>query len=169
MGSSASYKSKKKRKRKASSNTMTVTAVNQNDNVNKDDANVNDANNGDADEEEITSSRKRKRTSSSCMTKLNGDVDDAGGIQLMTGVGASSTKSISVDATEGVPKKKKKKKKTPNDVATVGRSRQEEQVNAFRNSLKINVKGTDIPHPIETFADLNLHPTNCLRPTLKTA
>ena len=127
--SSASNKPKKKRKRKASSNTMTVTAVNQNDDVNDDDANVNDANDGDADEEEITSPRKRKRTSSSCMTKLNGDVDDAGGIQLMTGVGASATKSISVDATEGVPKKKKKKKKTHNDVAT-GRSRQEEQVGA---------------------------------------
>ena len=149
-GNAHRQKSKRKRKRKIS----TVSKNREDD--------------SDDEDEQISSSSapKRERLSASNASetpfvnkdaRINGDDDDNdaamdddvnGVIQLMTGVHAGPT-PLSAD---GKQRKKKKKKAKKNVVGDNNNSaKMDEELNAFRNSSKINVKGSDIPDPLRTF------------------
>lgn len=84
----------------------------------------------------------------------NENVDDEiekepnGVIQLLTGVRAGNVPP----GADAVKKRRKKKtKKNDSSSASSDPAKRDEELNAFRNSLKINVKGTDIAEPLKTF------------------
>jgi len=81
--------------------------------------------------------RKRKLSTS--------DNASDGGIRLMSGLHVTETSPVKK------AKKEKRKKVDENDAAI---KRKKEEVNAFRNTRKISVKGSDIPDPIASFSDM---------------
>ena len=122
-------KSKKKRKRKAS------TIV-------------------DEDGDETAAKRERTTSLSSEISIGNVENDDgATGIQLLTGVTAGSA-SVDATSSDGKKKKKKKNKKKKGENAASLALKKEEEMNALRNTLKIHVKGTDVPAPVTSFEEL---------------
>ena len=122
-------KSKKKRKRKASTSLP--------------------------DTEAMETAAKRERTTSASSEPAVDDAEMNGDIDLMTGVSAASKAPLDEDGTKKKKKKKKKKKnKDGSSAAASAAMKREEEVNALRNSLKIHVKGTDIPDPLTTFEEM---------------
>lgn len=74
----------------------------------------------------------------------DGDDDVNGVIRLMTGFQAGQT-----PPSADVSKKKKKKKKAKKNIDDT--AKKNEELNAFRNAMRMNVKGTDVPDPLRTF------------------